>query len=168
LDLGRALVYRGFRRRVTFATAALFGFGLVAASLLRTGGSLWAVTKWTAVGSPILVAIAVCLLMPLGRFGASLGLAEGSTSLRLRPTTVFWLLSAIALPWIGAWITADLAGSWFMTWWQRVEGGSSPDLYLWGVRLAAGITAYSFASALGVVVTILFDRSLDEGSGEQP
>jgi hypothetical protein len=149
-----------------FATGALFVIGLLTASLLRTGGSLWAVSKWTAVGAPIVVAIAVCLLLPLGRAAASLGLADTGTAVRLRSTTLFWMLSAIGLPWIVAWLMADLVGGWFMSWWQQVDGSSSPGAYLGIVRLVAGVTTYSVASALGVLVTILFDRSLDAGQGE--
>ena len=146
------------------ATAALFAIGLLAALLLRTGGSLWVTATWTAICSPIVAGIAVCLLAPIERMAVNLGLSRGGISLHLRPTVVFWIISAIALPWIAAWLMADLMGNWFEIWWQG-KGAGGTDFYLWTVRLVAGIATYSLASALGLLVTFFFDHSTNDGAG---
>ena len=161
-ELPEALLYRQFRRRVLLATAVLFGIGLVAALLLRGAGSLWVVATWTAICSPVVVAFAVCLLIPIDRMAVRLGLSRSGVPVRLRPTVLFWMLSAIVLPWIAAWLMADVAGHWF------ANGGAGTSqtgtgFLLWAVRLLAGVAAYSVASALGVFLTYAFHRSLGEG-----
>jgi hypothetical protein len=151
-------VYRSFRRRVLLATAALFLLGLLAALLVRHGGSLWTVVLWTAICSPVLVTIAIAVMLPLSHMGASLGAAGGDAELRLRPAVVLWLVAAVLLPWIVAWLTADRAGAWLMAW--RAAAGDG-DAYLWAVRLLAGLVTYSLASALGLLLAVLIDRGLD-------
>ena len=158
-------VYRSFQRRVLLATAALFLLGLLAALLLRQGGSLWTAVLWTAIISPVVVTIAIAVMLPLSRMAASLGLGEGGSDLRLRPAVILWLMAAVLLPWIIAWLVADKAGIWFVAW--RATGGEG-DAYLWVVRLLAGLIAYSLASALGLLLAFLIDRSLDTGEDIEP
>src|SRR5262249_30270938 len=140
--LDKALLYRKFRRRIISATAALFAIGLVAALMLRTGGSVWVTATWTAICSPILVGIGICLMAPIERMAIHLGLARRGCAPRLRPTVVLWFISAIALPWISAWVMSDLMGRWFEIWWLS-DGVASPMFYLWTVRFVAGIMTYS-------------------------
>ena len=147
-------VYRSFRRRVLLATAALFLLGLLAALLLRNGQDLWTVVLWTAICSPLLIALAIAMMLPLHRMAASLGLGEGSAELRPRPAAILWMMAAILLPWIAAWIAADRIGLWFMAGRSANDGG---DTYLWVVRLLAGLVTYSLASAIGVVIAFLVD-----------
>jgi hypothetical protein len=157
----RGPTYRGFRRRLLLATAVLFALGLVTALLLRHSGSLWAVLLGTAICSPLVVVIAVVLMLPVRRMAANLGLAEDGTGLRLRPTAVVWMMAAILLPWVAAWLVADLAGNWL-----ALDGGGG--LYLWVARLIAGLGTYSLASALGVLLAFLFDRGLNAREGGEP
>ena len=156
----RGLVYRSFRRRVLLATAVLFLLGLLAALLLRQGGSLWTAILWTAIISPVVVTIAIAVMLPLSRMAASLGLGEGGSDFRLRPAAILWLMAAILLPWIIAWLVADRVGLWFMAW--RAMAGEG-DATLWAVRLLAGLVAYSLASALGLLLAFLMDGSLETG-----
>jgi hypothetical protein len=158
-------VYRSFRRRVLLATAALFLLGILAALLLRHGGSLWSVVLWTAICSPIAVAIAVAVMLPLSLMAEGLGLGKGQDGVRLRRAAVLWLLVAVLLPWIVAWLAADRAGIWFMAW--RAMAGEV-DTYLWAVRLLAGLLAYALASALGLLAAFLIDRGLDADEDGQP
>jgi len=139
----------------------LFGLGLVTALLLRQGGSLWAVLLGTAICSPLVVVIAVLVLLPIRRMAANLGLADASTGLRLRPTAIVWMMAAILLPWIAAWVVADLAGNWLA---PQADGG----VYLWLVRVIAGLGTYSLASALGVLLAFMLDRSLGAREGSEP
>jgi hypothetical protein len=139
----------------------LFALGLVTALLLRHGGSLWAVLLGTAICSPLVLVIAVVLLLSVRRMAANLGLADASSGLRLRPTAIVWMMAAILLPWIAAWLLADLAGNWLA---PQEEGG----VYLWVVRLVAGLGTYSLTSAFGVLLTFLFDRGLDAREGGEP
>ena len=154
-------IYRSFRRRVLLATGVLFALGLLTALLLRHGGSLWAIVMWTAVCSPLVVAIAIALMLPLSRMAASLGLAGANANLRLRPTAVFWMIAAILLPWVAAWLVADIAGNWFAAGQAPEAGGVS----LWAVRLLVGVGTYSLTSAIGALVTFMFDRGLDAREG---
>ena len=71
------------------------------------------------------------------------------------------MMAAILLPWIAAWLVAGLAGNWLAP-----DGGG--DLYLWIVRLIAGLGTYSLASALGVLLAFMFDRSLGTREGGEP
>jgi hypothetical protein len=158
--LAKEPVYRSFRRRILLATAALFLLGLLAALLVRHGGSLWTVVLWTAVCSPVVVTLAIAVMLPLSRMGTSLGLGRGGAELRLRPAVVLWLMAAVLLPWIAAWLVADRAGAWFAIW--RAAAGDG-DAYLWAVRLLAGLVTYSLASALGLLLAVLVDRGLDAG-----
>ena len=161
-DLGWDQAYRRFRRRVTLATGGLFVLGVGAAVAQRAGDSLWIVVKWAAISAPTVVAIAVFLLLPLGRMAEGLGLNDAGTAVRLRPTVVFWMLSAIAVPWIAAWVVADLAGAWFGAWWQAGQHDSGPGFYLWTIRLLAGVATYSLASAVGLLLAVLLDRTTEE------
>jgi len=164
--LDKALLYRKFRRRVISATAALFALGLVAALLLRIGGSIWVTATWTAICSPIVVGIGICLLAPIERMAVHLGLSQGGRPLRLRPTVVLWFISAIALPWISAWVISDLMGRWFEMWWQA-DGAGGQAIFLWTVRGLSGIMTYSLASALGLFIAFYLDHSLDDEAGHQ-
>jgi len=157
----RGPTYRSFRRRLLLATAVLFALGLVTALLLRHSGSLWAVLLGTAICSPLVVVIAVMLLLPVRRMAVNLGLADASTGLRLRPTAIVWMMAAILLPWVAAWLVADLAGNWLA---PQEDGG----VYLWIVRVIAGLGTYSLASALGVLLAFMFDRSLGVREGSEP
>jgi len=151
-------VYRSFRRRVLLATAALFLLGLLAALLLRNGRDLWTVVLWTAICSPLLTALAIAVMLPLRRMGGSLGLGDGSAELRLRPAAILWMMAAILLPWIAAWIAADRIGLW-LTGGGPASAGADP--YLWVVRLLAGLVSYSLTSAIGVVIAFLIDSRSD-------
>ena len=124
--------------------------------LLRKGQDLWTVVLWTAICSPLLIALAIALMLPLGRMAASLGLGEGDGELRPRPAAILWMVAAILLPWIAAWIAADRIGLWFMAGRSATDGG---DAYLWGVRFLAGLVTYSLASAIGVLIAFLIDSS---------
>jgi hypothetical protein len=152
--LAKGAVFRSFRRRVLLATAALFLLGLLAALLLRNGQDLWTVVLWTAVCSPLLTALAIAMMLPLRRMAASLGLGDRSAELRLRPAVILWMMAAILLPWIAAWVAADRIGLWFMAGRSANHGG---DAYLWVVRLLAGLVTYSLASAIGVLIAFLVD-----------
>jgi hypothetical protein len=165
LNKTQALLYRNFRRRIVLATAALFAIGLLAALTLGGSGNVWVAATWVAITSPLLVGVAVCLLAPLDRMAVSLGLSRGSVFVGINPTILCWVIVTIALPWIAAWLVADLSGNWFETWHPNkgVEDGS---FYLWTVRLLAGMVTYSAASAIGLVFTFFFDRNLDEGVGQ--
>jgi len=155
-------VYRSFRRRVLLATAALFLLGILAALLLRNGQDLWTVVLWTAICSPLLIALAIAMMLPLGRMAARLGLGKGDGELRLRSAAILWMMAAILLPWIAAWIAADRIGLWFMAGRPASDGG---DAYLWAVRLLAGLVTYSLASAIGVLIAFLIDsRTGDQTS----
>lgn len=160
----RGPVYRSFRRRVLLATAALFLLGLLAALLLRQGGSLWTALLWTAIISPVVVTIAIAVMLPLSRMAATLGLGEGGSNFRLRPAAILWLMAAILLPWIIGWLVADRAGVWFMAW--RAATGEG-DASLWAVRLLAGLVAYSVASALGLLLAFLLDGTLEAGEDRE-
>ena len=118
--------------------------------MLRKGQDLWTVVLWTAICSPLLIALAIAMMLPLGRMAASLGLGEGSAELRPRPAAILWMMAAILLPWIAA----DRIGPWFMAGRSASDGG---DAYLWVVRLLAGLVTYSLASALGVLIAFLID-----------
>jgi hypothetical protein len=157
----RGPTYRSFRRRLLLATAVLFALGLVTALLLRHSGSLWAVLLGTAICSPLVVVIGVILMLPVRRMAANLGLADASTGLRLRPTAIVWMMAAILLPWVAAWLVADLAGNWLA---PQEDGG----VYLWIVRVIAGLGTYSLASALGVLLAFMFDRGLGVREGSEP
>jgi hypothetical protein len=157
----RGPTYRSFRQRLLLATAVLFALGLGTALLLRHSGSLWAVLLGTAICSPLVVVIAVVLMLPVRRMAANLGLADASTGLRLRLTAIVWMMAAILLPWVAAWLVADLAGNWLA---PQEEGG----VYLWVVRLLAGLGTYSLTSALGVLLAFLFDRGLDARESGKP
>jgi hypothetical protein len=159
-DLDRTQIYRRFRLRVMLATAGLFALGLGASLTLSVDGGLWAAVKWAAVASPIVVAVAIFFLLPLGQMAHGLGLTAANRPLRLRRVTVFWMLFAIVLPWVAAWLVADQAGRWFILW-RQPEDGILSGAYLWLVRLIAGAVTYSIASAVGFLVTFLFDSSLD-------
>jgi len=163
--LDRPLLYRKFRRCVILATAALFAMGLLVALLLRTGGSIWVTATWTAICSPIVVGIAICMLLPVERMAVSLGLSRAGVLPRIRPAVVFWIISSIGLPWVAAWLMADLMGNSFEIWWQAKSVGGA-DFYLWTVRLAAGLATYSLASALGLFLAYFFDYSMDDGAGQ--
>jgi hypothetical protein len=150
--LAKGPVYPSFRRRVLLATAALFLLGILAALLLRNGQDLWTVVLWTAICSPLLVTLAIAMMLPLRRMAASLGLGDGSAVLRPRPAAILWMMAAILLPWIAAWIAADKIGLWFMA-----GRSATADAYLWAVRLLAGLVTYSLASAIGVLIAFLID-----------
>ena len=156
--MAKGPVFRSFRRRVLLATAALFLLGLLAALLLRNGQDLWTVVLWTAVCTPLLTALAIAMMLPLRRMAASLGFGDGSAELRLRPAAILWMMAAILLPWIAAWIAADRIGPWFMAGRSASDGG---DAYLWVVRLLAGLVTYSLTSAIGVVIAFLIDSRSD-------
>ncbi|HKF62967.1 MAG TPA: hypothetical protein VKB42_16500 [Dongiaceae bacterium] len=160
--MGKGTAYRSFRRRVLLATAALFLLGILAALLLRNGRDLWTVVLWTAICSPLLIALAIAVMLPLRRMAARLGLADGSAELRPRPAAILWMMAAILLPWVAAWIAADRIGLWYMAGRSATDGG---DAYLWAVRLLAGLVTYSLASAIGVLIAFLIDsRTGDQTS----
>jgi hypothetical protein len=164
LNKAQAQLYRNFRRRIVLATAALFAIGLLAALMLGGSYNVWVAATWVAIISPILVGAAVCLLAPLDRMAVSLGLSRGSVFVGLNPTILCWVIVTIALPWVAAWLAADLSGNWFETW-HPSKGVEDSSFYLWTVRLLAGVVTYSVASAIGLVFTVFFDRNLDEGAG---
>ena len=57
---------------------------------------------------------------------------------------------------------ADLAGAWFGAWWQAGQHDSGPGFYLWTIRLLAGVATYSLASAVGLLLAVLLDRTTEE------
>src|SRR6202158_5100408 len=103
--------------------------GCLPALLLRVGASLWVTATWAAICSPIVVVIGICLLAPIERMAVGLGLSRGGVLPRFRPTVVFWIISGIGLPWIAAWLAADLMGDSFDVWWQA-KGAGGVDFYL--------------------------------------
>ena len=101
-------------------------------------------------------------MLPLRRMAASLGFGDGGAELRPRPAAILWMMAAILLPWIAAWIAADRIGLWYMAGRSATDGG---DAYLWAVRLLAGLVTYSLASAIGVLIAFLIDsRTGDQTS----
>jgi hypothetical protein len=163
--LDRPLLYRKFRRCVILATATLFAIGLLVALLLRIGGSVWVTATWTAISSPIVVGIAICMLAPIERMALNLGLSRAGVLPRIRPTAVFWIISGIGLPWIAAWLMADVMGNSFEIWWRAKSVGGA-DFYLWTVRLVARVATYSLACALGLFLAYFFDHSMEDGAGQ--
>jgi hypothetical protein len=166
LDKSHAHLYRSFRRRIVVATAAIFAIGLVAALELGTSGDAWTAATWVAIISPILAAIAICLLAPLERMAVHLGLSRRGALTGVNPTIVCWLVLTIVLPWIAAWVVADLSGNWFDTW-HSSKGSEDGSVYLWSVRLLAGVGTYSIASAIGLVLAFFLDRNQDEAAGHE-
>jgi hypothetical protein len=163
-----ALIYRSFRRRVLLATAGLFALGLVAALLLRQGGSIWTVTLWMAVSSPVLVALAIVFLVPIRRVATQLGLTGGPADIRLRSPVAIWTIVCVLLPWTAAWLMADLAGAWYIAW-RAAQAGADGGLLLWATRAFAGVATYSLASAIGLVFAFLTDRDAQiDDIGEEP
>ena len=134
--------------------------GVGAAVAQRAGDSLWIVVKWAAISAPTVVAIAVFLLLPLGRMAEGLGLNDAGTAVRLRPKVVFWVLSAIA-------VDSRLGRGrprrgMVRAWWQAGQHDSGPGFYLWTIRLLAGVATYSLASAVGLLLAVLLDRTTEE------
>ena len=165
MNTSHELLYRSFRRRIVLATAAIFAIGLAAALELGASGNVWMAATWAAIIAPILAAIAICLLAPLERMAVHLGLSRGGTLTSINTTIVCWLILTIVLPWIAAWLAANLSGNWFDAW-HSSKGVEDGGVYLWTVRLLAGVVTYSFASAIGLVVTFFFDRNQDEVAGQ--
>ena len=166
LNKSHAQLYRSFRRRAVVTTAAIFAIGLVAALELGASGNVWVAASWAAIISPILAAMAICLLAPLERMAVSLGLSRGGTLTGINPTIVCWLALTIVLPWIAAWLVADLSGNWFDAWYSS-KGSEEGSVYLWSVRLLAGVLTYSIASAIGLVLAFYIDRNQDEMAGHE-
>ena len=151
--MGDPSLLRKFRRSIVLATAAIFALGLAVSLLVRGGSSLWVTTTWVAVCSPVVVGVGICLLLPVERLAIALGFSQGPMLPQLRPTIVFWALAGIALPWIAAWLVADVSGVALASWWAQ-KGAA----FLWGVRITAGALTYFLASAAGVLFAYYFDR----------
>jgi hypothetical protein len=145
------------------ATIAIFAMGVAAALTLQTGRNVWASITWAAVCSPIFVAIAICILAPVERMAVTLGLSSARRLPPLRPTVVLWFVCAIALPWVIAWLSANVVGNWY-EFGRQVQDSAST--WLWAVRLATGVVTYSVASAAGLVLVFLFTQEPD-GSANQ-
>jgi len=90
----------------------------------------------------------------------ALGFSHGHLLPQLRPVIVFWALAGIALPWIAAWLVADLTGAAFASWWQAGSAEAGPS-FLWAIRLTAGALTYSLASALGALLTYYFSSETE-------
>ena len=146
---------RKFRRSIVLATVAIFALGLAASLILRSGTSLWSTASWTAICSPIVVGIAICLLQPVERMAVALGFIRAGHLSRLRPVGLLWALAGIGLPWIAAWLVADASSSAFASWWHAGEA-SANELLIWIARVGIGAVTYSLASALGVVLSYRF------------
>ena len=161
--MGTAAGYREFRR------AAITGSGLlfVAALLLglvyaRDFGGYWVVMLWAAVVSPIVATLGLAILLWFGWAPGGIGVAKGD----LRPSALLWLLLAIEIPWIVAWLAADVAGGGFARWWGA-GGSEGPGFYLWLVRLAAGLVTYAVASAVGLLLTFVMDQKIAGAPGAE-
>jgi hypothetical protein len=151
---------RKFRRTMIVATAAIFALGLSLSLLLRDGSSLWVTARWTAICSPIAVGVAACLLQPAERMATALGLTRGGALSQLRPVILFWALAGIALPWIAAWLLADVSGAAFVSWRQQAGTGADSSI-VWIVRLGIGAITYSLVSAAGVVLSYHLSSETD-------
>ena len=166
MDTSHALLYRSFRRRIVLATAAIFAIGLTAALELGASGDVWVAATWAAIISPILAGIAVCLLAPLERMAVNLGVSRGGALTNINPTIVSSLILTIVLPWVAAWLAANLSGNWFDAW-HSSQGSENGSIYLWSVRLIAGVVTYSVASAIGLVLAFFLDHNQDETVGHE-
>lgn len=158
--------YRGLKRLASGATYLLFGASLIA-GFFYVGDShdYWTVAKWSGIGAPICATLATLCLCSTGWRLGIFGVDGGLAAPRLRFPTALWILLGIQLPWIAAWIGADAAGGWFQTWWQHGHPGVGPGLYIWGIRLLAGLVTYALASAIGVLITILVDMRVTSHAG---
>ena len=149
--------YRGLKRLTSVATFLLFAASLIVGYLcLSATSNIWPIAMWSAIGASV-----VATLFILGFNGAGWTLpamARGSQFGRIATPTAAWLLLGIEFPWILAWLAADIMGHW----WQAGHGDAAATPYLWAVRLTSWIVAYSLASALGVLATILVDIRLGE------
>lgn len=142
------------------ATIAIFAMGVIAALTLQAGRNVWASITWAAVCSPIFVAIAISILAPVERMGVTLGLSSASRLPQLRPTVVLWFVCAIALPWVIAWLSANVVGNWY-EFGRQVQDTAAAWFSLWAVRLVTGVVTYSVASAAGLLLVFFFTQEPD-------
>ena len=148
--------YRGLKRLTSVATFLLFSASLIVGYLcLSATRDIWPIAMWSAIGASV-----VATLFILGFISAGWSLpilASRQLGPHAGPTAI-WLLLGIEFPWILAWLAADIMGHW----WQQGHADTAATSYLWAIRLTSWIVAYAFASALGVLATILVDIRVNE------
>jgi len=149
--------YREFRRVAIMGSGLLFAAGLLLGLIYaRDFGGYWIVLFWTAVAAPVVATVGLASALALGWAPAGIGVTRRD----LRVSIVAWMLFALLLPWIAAWFGADAAGQWFLHWWGSA---SEPGLYLWLLRLFAGLVTYAIAGAVGLLLTFAIDERLAGG-----
>lgn len=157
--MSTAAGYREFRRVAIMGSGLLFAAGLLLGLVYaRDFGGYWIVLLWTAVAAPVVATAGLAAALALGWAPAGITVTRQD----LRVSFVAWSLFALLLPWIAAWFGADAAGQWFDHWW-RSTSASEPGLYLWLLRLLAGLVTYAVASALGLLLTFAIDERLAGG-----
>jgi hypothetical protein len=151
--------YREFRRVAIMGSALLFAAGLLLGLVYaRVFGGYWIVMLWTAVAAPVVATMGLTSALVLGWAPAGISLTKQD----LRASVLAWFILALLLPWIAAWFGADAAGQWFDHWWLSTSA-SEPGLYLWLLRLFAGLATYAVASAVGLLLTFAVDDRLASG-----
>jgi len=154
--------YREFRRVAMMGSGLLFAAGLLLGLVYaRDFGGYWTVMLWTAVAAPVLAILGLAVALAMGWAPVGIGLTRRD----LRVSVVIWILFALLFPWITAWFGADAAGQWFVHWWRSVRA-SDPGLYLWLLRLLAGLVTYAVAGAIGLLLTFAIDERLAGARGQ--
>ena len=155
--MSTAAGYREFRRVAMMGSGLLFAAGLLLGLIYaRDFGGYWIVMLWTAVAAPVVVTLGLASALAVGWAPAGIGLTRKD----LRVPVVAWILLALLFPWIAAWFGADAAGRWLVQWWG---GASEPGVYLWLLRLLAGLVTYALTSALGLLLTFAIEERLAGG-----
>jgi hypothetical protein len=158
---------RELKRAASASTSLLF-LACLLVGILYAGShrDYWTVAKWTGIGAPVATMVGILCLSSVGwTYDRFAGLGHQSQA-RIRWPAVLWILLAIELPWIAAWLGADAVGNWYQMWRQQADATAGPAAYLWGVRLLAGLVTYALASAIGVFATILLDMRLSASRNE--
>lgn len=155
--MSTAAGYREFRRVAMMGSGLLFAAGLLLGLICaRDFGGYWIVMLWTAVAAPVVASLCLASALAMGWAPAGIGLTRKD----LRAPVVVWILLALLFPWIAAWFGADAAGRWFVHWWGSA---SVPGVYLWLLRLLAGLVTYALASAVGLLLTFAIEERLAGG-----
>jgi hypothetical protein len=137
----------------------LFAAGLLLGLIYaRDFGGYWTVLLWSAVVAPVVAIAGLASALAIGWAPAGIGITKQD----LRLSVLAWILFALLIPWIAAWFGADTAGQWFLQWW-RSSNGTEPGLYLWLLRVFAGLATYAVASAVGLLATFAVDEHLAGG-----
>ena len=155
--------YRGLKRLTTAATFLLFIVSMIVGYLyLGQADDLWKIAMWSGVCAPVAVTLLFLALLGLGWPARGLGLP--GTPGRIRALAALWILIAVQVPWILAWLGADIAGNW----WQHLHAAASSVPYLGTIRLIAWLASYALASALGVLATFYVDSHFIQRHGAHP